>query len=302
MTTKIISIGNITLGGTGKTPLTIKIGSYFIKNGYKVTILSRGYKGKIGKSPNVLYDGKKFLYHPPLAADEPYMIANNLKNCTVLTGKNRVATLGISKQLFHPDIAILDDAFQYRKLERDVNILLLNHTNPIPTWLPFPLGYLREFPSSIRRADIIIFTRADSNSIPLKVLKYITNQPVFFSKTSFKEIMYDKKEIDIGIVKDMTALAFSGIASNNNFFNILHSLDIRLTHKIKFMDHKRYSDKVIEKILKLAARKKVDIVITTEKDYVKIPERYKANIHFLKIETHIEQEKDFFDLLMKKIQ
>ena len=164
---KTISVGNLVMGGAGKTPHTLLIAGEMIKKGEKVAILSLGYKGKVGYDINVISDGNGGLYHhPPMAADEPYMMAKNYPEAIVITGKKREQSLSLARDKYGATVAILDDGYQYKKLARDANILLLDHKRPISTGFPFPFGYLREFPSAINRSDIIIFTRAKNDNIP----------------------------------------------------------------------------------------------------------------------------------------
>jgi len=154
--------------------MVIKLGEYFIQKGYKTAVISKGYKGKIGYGFNLISDGKNTLLKPPLAADEPYLIAIRLKKAVIATCSDRNLAYRIICDKFNPDIVLLDDAFQHRKIERDVDIVLLDYQNPISTGFIFPFGYLRQIPSSLRKADIVVFTNTDENYIiPEKVSKYV---------------------------------------------------------------------------------------------------------------------------------
>nr|WP_153801453.1 tetraacyldisaccharide 4'-kinase [Deferribacter desulfuricans] len=288
---KIVSIGNISLGGTGKTPFTIFLANKLISKGYNVAILSRGYKGKIGYNTNLISDGKNILLKPPLAADEPYMIAVNCQGAIVITGKDRNKSYQYLIENFkNVDFVLLDDAFQHRKMKRDLDILLLDHKNSISTGLPFPFGYLREFPSAIKRADIVVFTRADSFTIPAKVEKYIKDKSTFFSKTKPVGVFYQDNLYDLEFLKDKNVVAFAGIAKNRNFFKLLESLGANLVYTKGFMDHHHYREKEINFLLKIKDRYQADLLITTEKDFVKMDENLKNLVAYLKIGMEINDE------------
>ncbi|MGA1863112.1 tetraacyldisaccharide 4'-kinase [Deferribacter thermophilus] len=298
---KIVSIGNISLGGTGKTPFTIFLANKLISKGYNVAILSRGYKGKIGYDTNLISDDKKILLKPPLAADEPYMIAVNCKGVIVITGKDRNKSYQfLLKNFKNIDFVLLDDAFQHRKMKRDLDILLLDHKNPISTGLPFPFGYLREFPSAIKRADIIIFTRANSFTIPANVKKYIKDKPTFFSKTKPVGVFYQNNLYDLEFLKDKNVVAFAGIAKNRNFFKLLESLGANLVYTKGFMDHHLYKEREISFLLKIKERYKADLLITTEKDFVKMDENLKNLVSYLKIGIEVNEENRLIEMIEKE--
>jgi tetraacyldisaccharide 4'-kinase len=284
------------MGGTGKTPLTLMLASYFISTGKKVCILSRGYKGKIGLDTNIISDGKNILLTPPLAADEPYMLANSLKEAIVITGKDRIKSYNYAKKLFSPDIFILDDGFQHKKMKRDINILLLDHSNPISTGLPFPFGYLREFPTSIKRADIIIFTRATSKQIPAKVKSYIKNKHIFFSHIETDGIFNNNyKKIDLN--DKLSFFAFSGIAKNKQFVQTLINLNIKIKGTKFFKDHHIYTKSDERSLLKSLKDSKADLFITTEKDFFKLSSNMKEITTFLKIRIKLDDTQKFFKLI-----
>lgn len=298
---KIVSIGNISLGGTGKTPFTIFLANKLISKGYNVAILSRGYKGKVGYDTNLISDGKKILLKPPLAADEPYMIAVNCKGAIVITGKDRNKSYQfLLKNFKNIDFVLLDDAFQHRKMKRDLDILLLDHKNPISTGLPFPFGYLREFPSAIKRADIVVFTRADSFTIPAKVEKYIKDKPTFFSKTKPVGVFYQSNLYDLEFLNDKNVVAFAGIAKNKNFFKLLESLGANLVYTKGFMDHHLYKEREKSFLLKIKERYKADLLITTEKDFVKMDENLKNLVSYLKIGMEIDEENRLIEMIEKE--
>lgn len=298
----IISIGNISLGGTGKTPFAIKISEYFLKQGKTVCVLSRGYKGKAGYETHVISDGKHILMQPPEAADEPYMIAKSLAGVIVITGKERNKSYDYAVEHFNPDIFILDDGFQHKRMKRDIDIVLLAHKRPASTGFPFPFGYLREFPSGIQRADMVVFTRALEKRIPKEVTFFVKDKPIYYSNTRAVVLCRGNEQFDMDDFHHQYAFAFAGIAKNMNFFNSLLENGINIRGTQKYMDHHSYSEKDIARIETLAERKKSDLIITTEKDYVKLPEEFQKKVYYLKIDIIISNEDGFFKDIERLIQ
>ncbi len=281
----VISIGNITPGGTGKTPAAIYLADFFKSVCLKPVVLSRGYKGKGEKKGGIVSDGEEILANPEFSGDEPYMMAETLKNVPVLIGKNRFAMGMKAVELFSPDVIILDDGFQHIKLERDIDILLLDTKNPFGgTNLPRS-GFLREPLSSIERADMIIFTRSDSEENFQKSLsilkKYIKKDiPIFKSVhvPYLKQIVGEKNSnLDLTVLKDKKIIAFSGIAKNDNFKYALEKTGAHVLKFFNFRDHHHYIKADIEKILAEAKLLNASYIATTYKDFVKIKDMYDKN-------------------------
>ncbi|MGE4317423.1 MAG: tetraacyldisaccharide 4'-kinase [Deferribacterales bacterium] len=293
---KIISIGNISLGGTGKTPFAIMTAQHFIDQGKKVCVLSRGYRGRIGYDTAVISDGENILIGPDMAADEPYMIAVNCPKAIVITGKERNDSFEYAEREFKPDIYILDDGFQHKRMKRDIDICLLDHKRPVSTGWMFPFGYLREPASAIERADIVIFTRAEDASVPEKTAKYVKDKPVFFSDVKFAGFYNDQGKLDIEY-QGKTAYAFCGIAAPYKFFSFLAKLGINLVRRKIFGDHHKYLDREGYSIMKKASEMEADMVITTEKDYVKLTPDMKEDMVYAKIEIDLKDRERFFQIL-----
>lgn len=300
---KVISVGNISLGGTGKTPHTLMIAEEFIKQGEKVAILSLGYKGKIGYGINIISDGNgNILKEPPLAADEPYMMAINYPEIIVITGKKREQSLKVAKEQYGATVAILDDGFQYRKLKRHANILLMDHVKPISTGYIFPFGYLREFPNAINRSDIIVFTRATNENIPKDVKAYIDSQPIFFSKTSFNRVIFKNETIDIKYFKNTKVAAYSAISGNNKFASTLTNFDMDLRFFTSFKDHSILSRDTIEDIVSSGKSKGATFFLTTEKDFVKIPKEYQDVFGYVKLDIQMDKKNEFISTINKIVE
>ncbi|MBW2599013.1 MAG: tetraacyldisaccharide 4'-kinase [Deltaproteobacteria bacterium] len=155
---RVISVGNITVGGTGKTPMVIMLANLLNEKGYRPAILSRGYAGKGKSRVNIVSDGKNLLMSPKNAGDEPALIAKSVRNVPVITGKNRYLTGKYAIEHFRADVLILDDAFQHRSVFRDIDIVLLDNQKPFGNGFTIPRGELREPASALERADIIVKT------------------------------------------------------------------------------------------------------------------------------------------------
>lgn len=293
---KIISVGNISMGGTGKTPFTIMLAKHYISEGKKVCILSRGYKGRIGYDTHVVSDGEKILLGPDKAADEPYMMAVNCPEAVVITGKERVRSFEYAEKHFRPDIYLLDDGFQHKKMKRDVDICLLDHKKPVSTGFMFPFGYLREPASALERADIIVFTRAESKDIPERIKKYTENKPVFFSRIECKGLYSSEGKADIDL-NGKNVYAFAGIASPGKFFRYLQGLGAKIIGKKIYTDHHFYQGRETYVIERKAKELEADIIVTTEKDFVKLPDDVKDTMHYLKIGIALNDTEGFFKLL-----
>jgi len=300
MTPKVISIGNISMGGTGKTPFAIKCANYFLSKGYKVCILSRGYKGKAGYGTNILSDGKEIFMTPPEAADEPYMIAQNCPGAIVITGKERKDSYSLAMEKFNPDIFILDDGFQHKRMPRDVDVLLMDHRRPVSTGMVFPFGYLREFPMAISRADIIVFTRAADTFVPKRVVDFVEDKPVFYSHVEFAGLIFGDRKMSLEEIRGMQVFAFAGLANSGKFFNYLRALGMDVIGKRNFMDHHTYTPTEIQKLKNMSDYRHAQLLVTSEKDYVKIPESMRKNVAYVKINVALNDEAGFFDTILEK--
>lgn len=299
---KTISVGNLVMGGAGKTPHTLLIANEMIKRNEKVAILSLGYKGKIGYDNTVISDGLGNLYHhPPMAADEPYMMAKNNLEAIVITGKKREKSLEIARDTYGATVAVLDDGYQYKKLKRDANILLLDHKKPLSTGFPFPFGYLREFPFAINRSDIIVFTRASNDNIPENVKGLINKQGIFFSNTIFKRIILKNEEIDLSYLKGTRVCAYSGIANNDAFYQTLINAGLDIVFFAGFRDHMLLNETSINGIITQGKNKDATLFITTEKDFVKLPLEYQSIFGYIKMDIELNNKEGFLSDIDKLI-
>ncbi len=277
----VISVGNITAGGTGKTPCIIAIAELLMKAGWKPAIISRGYRSGLEKAGGVVSDGKNILVTQQMAGDEPYMMALKLPAVPVLVGKNRLRSAAIAKDL-GADILLMDDGFQYWKLKRARDIVLLDATNPFGYGHGLPRGLLREPLDALSRAHLFILTK--SNQVDSAKLEEIRETlkaiapavPVISSCHSPARIVsYEKwkKRQHEGDLKEFSgkrAFLMSGIGNPDAFADTARSCGLFLTGEMAFDDHYSYSDEDVRNAESEAAGYKADMIVMTEKDAVKM--------------------------------
>jgi tetraacyldisaccharide 4'-kinase len=298
----VISIGNITVGGTGKTPMVIYVANVVKDLGYKVTVVSRGYKGKAETIGGIVSDGKTPLMTPETAGDEPYMMAARLKDVPVVVGKNRFKAGRLAIRKFAPDILVLDDGFQHLKLQRDLDLVLLDGRKPFGNGHLLPRGMMREPASALFHANAMILTRADTvnNKEMTSLLKSLRfrerKTPVFraFHNPLVYKIINREKNIRDGLrqnpdcIRGRTAFAFSGLADNDNFRRTLDNLKCSVAGYLEFPDHHSYSDSDLKDILVAAIKSRSECLITTEKDYVRIAHKVALPIDLYVVGIEIE--------------
>jgi len=286
---KVISVGNITVGGTGKTPMTIHVAAEVKRCGYKVVIVSRGYRGGAENCGGIVSDGRTLYMDFELAGDEPYMIACRLKGVPVIVGKNRFTAGMLAVSKFQPDVIVLDDAFQHLKLQRDIDLILLDHTHPFGNYHLLPRGVLREPVSSLARSAVCILTRCRAGadealmSSVAKIQMLVPGIPVFTSShvpywyvvhrgehKSFEAVSDFFSPSDFEQIKHRKIFCFSGIARNDNFQRTVKHFGFNITGFLEFSDHHHYTEDDLNAISHAAGNSGADRLITTEKDHARI--------------------------------
>ncbi len=293
----IISIGNLVLGGSGKTP-TIEYLVRLLAYNYKVAVLSRGYGRK--STGFILADTNS---DASLIGDEPMQYFRKFKNIIVSVDSNRVR--GINKLInlnLKPEVVLLDDAFQHRKVKPGISILLTDFNNLYSEDNIFPLGNLRESIGNANRADIIIVTKCDKNINKdqkrhiIQKLNIGDNQKIYFSSIKYSKMVYDKENSKSIIeFKKIKFTLVTGIADSTYLINYLNDNEYNFNH-ISFKDHHDFSNSDIIKI------NQNDLIITTEKDYVKLFTKITSVLYYLPIEFVIDNEVDFNKQILDYIQ
>ncbi len=322
---KVISVGNITAGGTGKTPMTVYLARRIHQIGYRAAVISRGYRGRAEKSGGIVSNGREIFMGPQLAGDEPFMMATRLQTIEVpvLVGQDRYRIGLLALDKFNPDVIILDDGFQHLSLARDINLVLLDDRRPFGNKFLLPRGSLREPVSSLRRADIFILTRSDSGpgateTKDLTVLSsYLKGRRLY--KTTHVPVLYTWRKTggsttgadlapsnsfstcNFSVLKDRKILAFSGIAKNDDFKQTLEDLGCDVTGFMGFPDHHPYSGNDFFKILESAKNTGADCLCTTDKDYARMENRttWPMDLAVIGVEISFGDEDTDFNAFIK---
>lgn len=265
----VISIGNITVGGTGKTPVTAYIARLLLQQGYRVAVLSRGYGGSLEGQSIVVSDGATVMLSPRECGDEPYLLASTIPGLMVVIGPDRHAAGLLAMQQLAPDVFLLDDGFQHLRLQRDLNILLVDYSRPYGNGWTLPAGLLREPVSAGKRADLIIQTRSPDGILNKAMTEGI---PSCNARHRIVDLLplSGGDPTPLPCPTPLKALAFAGIAEPSAFFDELRSLGLDLVHTIRFSDHTTYADAEVSGILDAMGHYGAEVAITTEKDGVKL--------------------------------
>ena len=265
----VVSIGNITVGGTGKTPVTAHIARFLLARGYRVAVLSRGYGGSLEGQTCVVSDGATIMLGAAECGDEPYLLASTVPGLMVVIGTDRYAAGQLAVQQLAPDIFLLDDGFQHLRLHRDLNILLLDFSRPFGNNLTLPAGILREPSSAIRRADLVIYTRAPEGSgLPADTGKI----SACISSHTIVDLLPlgGQTPVSCSGCFGRKVLAFAGIADPDSFFAGLRAKGLNLVQTINFPDHVVYNRERCDEIAEAMRTTGADLLVTTEKDGVKL--------------------------------
>ena len=270
---KIISVGNITTGGTGKTPTVIAIAKFLQQNNKKVAILSRGY-GRESRGTQLVTDGRTVATSWELFGDEPALMAKSLSSIPIVVDENRVRGGQFLIDNYHPEIIILDDGFQHRKIYRDVDIVLINSNISKFKNQIFSFRNFREPWNSLKRAHIIFLTKSDIVPPSSKLHAQLKELGLPLFRTNLNPALYlsDNKnnQINLADLKGETVLLFSGIGDHESFEKLIQKLGFNILDSINFRDHNNYSISDIEKIRNKYKKTNADIILTTEKDIIKI--------------------------------
>lgn len=289
----VVSVGNLTVGGTGKTPMVILLAGMLRDLGLRPAVLSRGYGGKSTADVVVVSDGRQILAGTEQAGDEPVLIARRLKDVPVLAGPNRAFTGRYALDNFGVNVILLDDGFQHRWVHRDLDLVLLDSRHPLGNGFLLPRGPLREPPSALERAGVIAFTRSEDvtdPSIDGRLSGTLSGLPVL--RTRIRPTAYigsHGEELPLTFLAGKRVFAFAGIAQPESFRKSIGSLGAIIAGFRDFPDHHRYLEEDLSGIEGAAGRAGAEILVTTEKDGVKLSEfkSFSRRLYCLAIETEI---------------
>ncbi|NQX02435.1 tetraacyldisaccharide 4'-kinase [bacterium] len=323
--TQVVAIGNITVGGTGKTPVVELLARTLRDRGRRVAILSRGYKSKKLERPQkwqdthgrpipaecmpkVVSTGRALLLDSKFAGDEPFMLARNLDGVSVVVDKNRVKGGLFAVGQLDADTLLLDDGMQYLDLAHSIDLVLIDAGSPFGTEALLPRGTLREPPKNLRRASYILITKCNGRSneaLITRIRKYnrtaeiieCTHGPIYL------EDVFTRERLPLEFLKDKWVGAISAIAVPEAFEGSLERLGARVEIRRRFSDHYRFSRKEVEKFMQRCVERDMGMIVTTEKDAVRFPKPASIDVpvYFLRIEVEILKGQEVWDDLIERI-
>ncbi|MDP2943403.1 MAG: tetraacyldisaccharide 4'-kinase [Candidatus Omnitrophota bacterium] len=293
---KVVSVGNITLGGTGKTPLVVTLAGYLNGSGKKVAVLSRGYGGD------------------RVTSDEVELLKKRLPGVPVLVGRDRIKTAREADESLKADVILLDDGFQHWRLKRDLDIVTLDINNPFGNGRLIPRGTLREPLSSLKRADIFVLTKVgfEGDSIAkaqgLKArLGVINADAAVFTSSYIPSRLFDvagPEELKLSFIDNKKIVLVCAIGDPESFEDTAKALGADIVLRFFFMDHHKYTGEELGAIIKECEEKGIDIILTTEKDVPRLVDSPQSIVHSSKmrflalgIEMKIDNEEKFFGRL-----
>src|ERR1017187_7652992 len=321
---QVIAVGNLTWGGTGKTPVVEKFARELRDQGRNVAILSRGYRSKppplhqrlLNKlflrtdttPPRVVSDGKSLLLDSEMAGDEPYMLASNLKDVVVLVDKDRVKSGRYAIEKFGCDTLLLDDGFQYWDLRgRRHDVVLIDRQQPFGNERLLPRGTLREPPSHLARASTIFITKSNGESEELRRRITELNSTASIIECVhhplYLEDVFTGERKGLDLLKGRKVASLSGIEQPGSFEESLVRLGAELVYSKRFVDHHRFTQQEILNAINRSKKRQAESIITTQKDAVRFPkiDRRDLPIYFMRVEIKILRGADDFQDCVRKI-
>lgn len=304
----VISVGNLTVGGTGKTPCVAFIASTLRDAGNQVAILSRGYKRQTTGRFEVS-DGKQILCSPAESGDEPFLLAQSCPGVRVVVDQDRFAAGHWLESRAPVSAFILDDAYQHLRLGRDLNLLLVDATEPLSRAAMIPFGRLREPLAELRRADAVIVTRSDQKFDRAELIetikKYATsNIPVFFAHYEMTQLrqLGSNSTKSLAEFAGKSIAAISGIAKPERFNGDLQNAGLKIVYRRDFPDHHRYSSAEFAEVTGAAQAANAEAILVTEKDAVNLPQELLQQsslpIFAAQIEFRCSEASEFIEMIL----
>ncbi|HXI62159.1 MAG TPA: tetraacyldisaccharide 4'-kinase [Pyrinomonadaceae bacterium] len=305
----VISVGNLTVGGTGKTPLVEWIANQLAQRDLRVTVLTRGY-GRKSSGRVVVSDGSMIRSNVDESGDEPFLLAQNLNGrAAVICDANRVAAARWVIANLRTDVFILDDAFQHQRIKRDLNVLTIDATNPWGDRSLLPKGKLREPVDELSRADCVVITRAvDSsvNELRSEIESKWAGLPTFVSRIEFaglQKLDEMNSSPEVNMMKTTPVAAFCGIGNPESFFSLVRGAGYQLKDTSAFRDHYNYQQADIDRLVNHAAHNGAEAVFTTAKDAVKLKSlSFALPCYVVNIAMKIEDEESFLKYIIRAVE
>ncbi len=308
----VVSVGNLSFGGTGKTPTIVWLADWLIEKGLTPVVLTRGYKGQLEHSSGLLKSGQKFRLNPYDYGDEPLMISNKMRKGAVIVGKNRARNLIKYFSEVKPDVVLLDDGFQHLQIFRCYNIVLFDATMELDSYKVAPLGYLREGLTALKDADAIVISRSDmvtqeklDGLISILSAYFHHRPPIALTRYCPLGVfdVYDKYIFSIPELKGMRVIAVTAIASPESFYKYLESFGTEIVEKVSFPDHYFFTPEDVNDLL-IKSSQLSALIICSEKDMVKMKRvSLDSRILFTKVKVEFTRsEQDLLNDLSKVLQ
>ncbi|MBF0627884.1 MAG: tetraacyldisaccharide 4'-kinase [Magnetococcales bacterium] len=298
----VISVGNLTVGGTGKTPMVLWIARRLQAAGHRVAVVSRGYRQESRARVTVVADPDGVRLAPPEAADEAVLIARSLPGVTVLTGADRPALIRHAVEALQCDRIVMDDGFHRLDVARDLDLVLVDARRPFGNGRLLPGGILREFPAALSRCDALILTRADDPISTGKSLERLgrlfPGQPLLtaiHAPTAWIPIHPPGPPLPLDALRGQAAYAFCGLAAPEGFQRTLAALPLALTGFHPFPDHHPFTSAELERLQKEAQKGGADCLVCTEKDAVKVHASPAIPLFALRVEMQVEQGRGWLE-------
>lgn len=322
--TLVVSVGNITVGGTGKTPVVELLARTLTERGRKVAILTRGYKSEelttpqhwtdknghpVSGLPKIASDGTTRYLSPLYSGDEPFMLAKNLDGVAVLVDKNRIKSGIFAIEQLGCDTLLLDDGMQYLKLAHELDIVLVDCEAPFGTGAMLPRGTMREPRSSLSRASYIILTKSGGrpqDELISKIRRYNSVADIIVSNhgPKYLENVFTGERLPLETLQDKWVACLSGIARPESFENSIKALGAKVEICRRFPDHHWFDQSELEEFYDRCGERAMDMIITTEKDAVRLeqPEgKQEVPIYFLRIEVEIAEGREHWNQCVNRI-
>ena len=299
----VISVGNLAMGGTGKTPMVIWLASLLSREGYRVGIVSRGYGGVESGRVIVVSDGEDILVEQAISGDEPLMLARRLRGSPVLCSTKRAEAAKAAIEKFNCRALILDDGFQHRYLARDLDIVMLDSRKPFGNGRVFPRGTMREKAAALIRAQVLVLSRFDGSESaeknreilrrqwPDKIIVASTYRPIRIFSAA------DRRERPPSSLMESRLAAFAGIARPDAFFQSVRNLGAKLVYSAALPDHYPLTLELLASLVRQASSFKPEFWLTTEKDWVRLPKLLPQDMELWVMAGEIDLDTDSSQLI-----
>ncbi len=294
----VISVGNLAVGGTGKTPMVVWLAEFLSEEGWRVGVVSRGYKGEETKSVLVVSDGRNILAGSDISGDEPQLLARRLPGIPVLCSAKRALAAEAAVEQFRCEVVILDDGFQHRFVARNLDVVMLDSQYPFGDGSLFPRGILREQTTALTRAQVLVLSRFDGSEQAEQSHKNLVGQwpdktvvtaahraTRLFGATT-------QRELPLSSVKNKRLAAFAGIGRPDDFFRTVRNLGADLVHTTALPDHHPLTIELLASLVGEASAQKPELWLTTEKDWVRLPSDLPDSMELLILAVEIDLDGD----------